>query len=104
MEDAATLFSTFIDKRKARYTAQALEIFEDKLEGPLKRAGLLDNPEIKRGVDEAKAIFRTKIRELATDATEAMTLTGTDFRVNDAARELTDPLRNGADSKGVATT
>jgi hypothetical protein len=101
MEDAATLFTTFVDKRKARYTAQALEIFEDKLESVLKKRGLLADPEIRAGVDEVKATFRTKIRELATDATEAMTLTGTDFRVNEAARELTEPLF--AD-QGAATT
>jgi hypothetical protein len=103
MEDAATLFSTYVDKRKARYTAQALEIFEDKLESVLKKRGLMADPEIRAAVDEVKATFRTKIRELATDATEAMTLTGTDFRVNEAARELTEPLFGDA-NQGAATT
>lgn len=99
MEDVATSYSAFIDKRRKRYTAQALEIFDRELESPLRRLGLLDKPEIKEGVDRAKAIFRAKIRELATDATETMSLTGLDFTVNDAARELTSQLRQGASTR-----
>lgn len=84
MEDAVTHYSTFIDRRRARYTAQALEIFDRELEGPLKRRGLLSDPEIKAGVDAAKGIFRAKIRELATDATETMALTGLNFEIGRA--------------------
>lgn len=92
MEDAAAPYTAFIERRKARYTAQALEIFEKELEGPLKRRGLLTDPEISSGVDRAKAAFRSKIRELATDAIETMPLTGLDYVENEAARELTSQL------------
>lgn len=98
-EDAAAAIAAFIEKRKARYTAQALEVFETKLEATLKRRGLLDDPEIQAGVNEAKAIVRAKIRDLAADATETMTLTRIDFLTNDAASDLLSP-----DDKGVTTT
>lgn len=98
MEDAATLFASFIDKRKARYTAQVLEVFEKRLETPLGRRGVLEEPEIRAAVAEVKAIIRSKLRELADDATEMMPFT--EFRTNAAATEMTSPLRAaGADTR-----
>lgn len=93
-----TPYAAFIERRRARYTAQALEIFEKGLEASLRRAGVI-TPEIQAAIEEAKGIFRRKIQELATDVIDTMTLPGSEVRTNAAARELID-----ADHQGAATT
>jgi hypothetical protein len=88
-------FATFIEKRRARYTAQALQVFEEQLENHLRAAKILTSgSDLQRAVDETKAIFRRKLQELATDAIETMTLTGT--QTNQLAVEMAADLETGA--------
>lgn len=95
--------TVFIERRRARYTAQALQIFEDELEDTLKRKGALD-AEVKAAVEKVKATFRRKLQELATDAMD--TMIPMDIRPNAYADELTEQLRPDRDAnhQGAATT
>lgn len=94
-------FATFIERRKARYTAQALEVFETSLEAPLRLRGLMADPEIAQGVEAAKAAVRARLRDLAVDAYETMPIAELTFVDNAAARDLSDLRQSGADSKGA---
>lgn len=81
-----------IKTRRKRYLAQALELFEEALEKPLRRRGLLADPEIGEGVAVAKAAVRTKMGALETDAIEFMALADADMALNGVALEITDRL------------
>lgn len=82
-----------IDTRRKRYTAQALELFEEALEKPLRRKGLLEDAEIRDGVETAKAMFRRKLSDLGTDAIEIMYLADRGIEMNDYASETIESLR-----------
>ncbi len=81
-----------IEVRRKRYTAQALELFEEALEKPLRRKGLMEDAEIRDGVETAKAMFRRKLADLGTDAIEIMYLADRGIEMNDYASEITESL------------
>ncbi|GAC1522443.1 MAG: hypothetical protein NVS3B1_07820 [Marmoricola sp.] len=80
-----------ISTRRKRYTAQALEVFEEALEKPLRRRGLLDD-ETREGVETAKAVFRRKLSALEADAIEIMNLADQQMETNGYATQITDRL------------
>lgn len=74
----------YVHKRKARYMAQVLESFEEKLEPALKGLGLAGE------VQSFKGLVRARMNALATDAVEIYSLDGTQ---NGLALEVRDHLR-----------
>lgn len=89
--EGITTRAQLIVMRRKRYLAQAMELFEEHLEKPLRRKGLLADPEIRDGVATAKAAVRTKMGALETDAIEIMSL-GDGAALNGFAIEITDRL------------
>jgi hypothetical protein len=79
--------ATYVHKQKARYMAQLLEEFEEKLEGPLKEAGL--NGEIQN----FKGMVRAKKNTLATDAVDIFSV-GDGQVQNEAGIEVRDQIRS----------
>lgn len=92
-QEPLTSRAQFIDTRRGRYVAQAMEMFEEALEKPLRRAGVFrDHPELEEGLRRAKGTFKRKLHALADDATEIMYLSDADMELNAYATEITDRL------------
>lgn len=65
----------FVETRTKRYMAQALEDFERDIEGPLRRAALVeprrpDLDAIVAGIEPTKRSFRKKLQALGADCTD----------------------------------